>query len=234
MSRMQTHSGQKKVHKIAKASALIKLSLNIDPESILENPLFKEIVDKDECAELQQEYGHLPFHLASMRINYGLFKFFYDGVRARRSRRGEVVLVLENPEKKILIHTKRKYPAGIYRLPTGGIKYHETIFNGFYREFDEETGLLANIVQLLGIIAYDFSYMHHNLPFMSYIFKATVDGSPPQAKDFSEDITDFKWIAVKELARIIRELETIKNEWRDWGVMRAVAHRVVLETRLLV
>ena len=231
MSRLQSNIIHKRDRKPVRTSALVKLSLNIDPETVLANPLFGELVDKDELAELKQEYKRLPVHLASMRINHGLYKFFHDGVRVKRSRRGEVVLVLQNPDNEILIHTKGKYPDGIYRLLTGGIKYHETIFNGFYREFDEETGLLAQFVQLLGIVMYDFQYLQYNLPFVSYIFKASVDATPPRPKDFSEDITDFQWIPVKELKRIIRELESITNEWRDWGVMRAVAHRVVLQTQ---
>jgi 8-oxo-dGTP diphosphatase len=233
MSRLRSHPVHHKPLQPGTPEHHIQLAMNIDPKTLINDPLFNELVDRAELTELHQEYGHLPVHMATVHVSHGLFQFFRNSVKVKRNRRGEVVLMLENPDHKILVHTKGHYPAGVYRLPTGGIKYHETVFNGFYREIDEETGLLADFVQFIGIIAYVFHWGIHTLPFISYIFKVKVEDNQPQVKDTGENITDFQWIPIADLGTIAHELESIQGSWGEWGAMRAIAHRVIFDTHVM-
>lgn len=232
MSRLRSFPFHHKPHQPGPHTHKLQLTMNTNPEILINDPLFNELIDKAELKGLQQEFGRLPVHSVIAHISAGLFQFFRNSVKVKRTRRGEVVLLLENPGGKVLVHTKGHYPQEVYRLPTGGIKYHETVFNGFYREIDEETGLLADFVQFLGIITYVFHSGKHTLPFISYIFRVNVDDDQPRVKDFSENITDFKWIPAAELKDIARKLESLQDSWSDWGAMRAIAHRVIFDTHV--
>jgi 8-oxo-dGTP diphosphatase len=147
-------------------------------------------------------------------------------------RRGEVVLVICRPNGLIILHTKRFYPAGVYRLPSGGIRRGERVLEAMWRETQEETGLEVEIERFLGLLEYEFHHRDERLPFVSYVFLGRERGGYLAPQDESEQITAFRAVAVDELATVAEALRALPDPWRDWGAFRALAHDFVAERSL--
>ena len=80
-------------------------------------------------------------------------------------RRGEVVLALERPSGRLLLHRKAHYGDDTYRLLTGGIGHDEAIAAAAVRESAEETGLQVEIRRLVAVIDSTLRFGDIRLPF---------------------------------------------------------------------
>ena len=97
--------------------------------------------------------------LGWLRKRYGKFplveKVLADGdfapVRGG-GRRSEVAMAIRRPSGGILLQTKAFYPAGTFRLPTGGIKEGEDVEHALLREVHEESNLDVEIERLVAVI----------------------------------------------------------------------------------
>lgn len=153
--------------------------------------------------------------------------------RVARGRRGEVGMVIVDSARRVLTHTKPFYPAGVFRIPTGGIGENEGVLAALRREVWEETGLEAEARRLLAVVEYRFTDGVREVLFATYLFLLESDGSAPRLQDEQERITAFGWTDVAGLLRIAEQLESLASDWSDWGRFRAVAHRVAAETLAL-
>src|SRR5512141_2682583 len=111
------------------------------------------LVDEKEIARLAAKYGEPIRWEHKLDVSADML------VQRRRSlkdRRGEIVLVIPRPGKRVLLHTKEFYPANRYRLPTGGIDIGEPIEKAVRRELREETGFKIAPVRFLGVVEYQF------------------------------------------------------------------------------
>ena len=147
-------------------------------------------------------------------------------------RRGEVVLVVQRADQEVLLHTKIFYPPGVYRLPSGGVSWDETVFDALQREVYEETGFTTCQERLLGLVSYEFQGDGRSIPFVSYVFLLTGIEGRPIVQDPDEQISDFCWLPVGELpavAATLRSLEEDSPGRQDWGRFRALAHEFVVE-----
>ncbi|MCB0044364.1 MAG: NUDIX hydrolase [Caldilineaceae bacterium] len=143
-------------------------------------------------------------------------------------RRAEVVFVLEDPDRCIWVHAKRHYPARIYRLPTGGIHWSETVIDALYREVDEETGWPVNVKHFLGILEYYFHDGENAAHFASYIFYLACPPNEP-TPHAEEQITEFRRILPSQLPEITADLRNLLGDRRCWGQFRAHCHDLVHE-----
>ncbi len=148
---------------------------------------------------------------------------------ARRGRRGEVVLVLRRPDGRLWLHSKSHYPAGIYRLMSGGIVKEEPALDAAKRECWEEAGLTIPIADCLGAVRYELRRNDESLRFISYFFIFDVNDAAPASQDPSERICDYRAIAPAELPAVAAALRNAPPTWRDWGYFRAVGHDFVAE-----
>ncbi len=147
-------------------------------------------------------------------------------------RDAEVVLAAECAGGGFLLHTKKQYPAGVYRLCTGGIQRGEHLLAAVARELKEETGLRGEILRFLGILHSRFEGDGREIRFTSYVFHLRLEDAPFQPADLAEGILSFRCVSLQELNAVADELATIRNPdpfWGDWGRYRAWAHRVVVE-----
>jgi 8-oxo-dGTP pyrophosphatase MutT (NUDIX family) len=149
--------------------------------------------------------------------------------RLARGRRGEVGMVIVNPAGKVLTHTKSFYPAGIFRIPTGGIGHDERVLDALRREVWEETGLEAEVQRLLAVLEHRFTGDAREVRFATYLFLLRADGREPRLQDANERIAAFRQDDIAGLRRIAEQLEGLSGGWDDWGRFRAVAHRVAAE-----
>jgi len=197
------------------------------------NHTLAQIMTDAELASLRGRYGDFP--VQTVRIEMGPESLATYRAQLQR-RRGEILLVLARPSGDVLIHTKRIYPPGVYRLPTGGIDWNEPVPDAWHRELWEETQLKSSGERLLGVVGYEFvgrtPQGDASVPFVSFVFEELNVRGEPIPLDASEQISDFQWLPRAELRRVAAELgalDRIDRETGDWGRFRAVAHQFVLE-----
>jgi len=187
-----------------------------------------ELQAEDDLAALQSRYGSRPQIRADLEVGAEFYQQWHRRLAETRNRRAEVVLVLLNPQERILLHTKSFYPPGIFRLPTGGVKPHEDLMDALPRETFEETGYRDLDYNYLGATRYVFNLRDRALPFTSFNFSANLPDGRPRIQDHGERISGFSWITKPELSRIAGSLRDLSENWHDWGRMRAVSHEAVL------
>ena len=187
-------------------------------------------------AQQQQLEGLSMQYGKTVYVEAEIFPGFDDPVR-KPDRVGEVCMVIRRPNGKLLLSIKSIYPRGAYRLPTGGVGIGEPIIAALFREVNEETGLTVRVRRFLALISYRPTGSPAAAPvFHTFAFLLDEVGGTLGALDPSEQIEDYKEIAVAELPAVAERLESLPEDdrgivgsWRDWGRFRAVVHRAVHE-----
>lgn len=192
------------------------------------DPHFAKIYNPKILQRLRQAYGqfsqpHVDLHISSAVMLDMTLKMHH------KKRRGEVVMLIPNEQGHFWIHTKSFYPAGVYRLMTGGLEAGEKPDEALRREVFEETGFKVKIERCLGVITYNFQAHQVKLPFASYVFLTTPGQGMPHPTDPGEDIAHFQAIAPAGLLQVAQQLRSIPGHFADWGIFRAIAHQVAYE-----
>ncbi|MBN1480552.1 NUDIX hydrolase [candidate division KSB1 bacterium] len=201
---------------------------HIGLHTLFSDPLCKEMIWRDEILSIHEKYGPIDFYRFDFDVSQDYFAHWHDILRVQKKRRGEIALCVVNSHNRILLHTKLFYPSSTYRIPTGGIHFDESVIDACFRELDEETSLRAVSVNQLALLLYLFRHRQDVLPFVSYIFKVHVERDKPRVRDEGEAISGFRWITRSELGVIIQHLKSLeKNQWREWGIMRAAPHEII-------
>ena len=167
---------------------------------------------------LRKRYGKFP--LVEATLAHGDFAPVRGG-----GRRSEVAMAIRRPTGGILLQTKAFYPAGTYRLPTGGIKDGEDVEHALLREVHEESNLDVEIERLVAVI--DHSVLDGKAPFRSYMFLLRETGGTLKVNDPDEQISGWDERDVAGLERAARDLRNLDGTWRRWGMFRAVALEVL-------
>jgi ADP-ribose pyrophosphatase YjhB (NUDIX family) len=144
----------------------------------------------------------------------------------RVKRRGEVIFAIRDRAGAILLHTKSFYPAGIYRLPGGGIDWNEPVDAAMLREIREETALDARIIRFVALIEYDIAGERASFPTYLFLLDAA-DISAAHPDDPREPITAFRRVSAAGLRDAAQALRDLPADWRVWGEFRAAAHDVL-------
>ncbi len=140
---------------------------------------------------------------------------------------GEVVMVLPRPANKILVSTKRFYPEGVFRLPTGKINPAESPEQAFVRETGEETGLDPAIESKIALVVHHCSYHERSVDILSHVFLASLTRDEPEPADLQEQITAYREVAPSELIAVAERLRALPGKWRSFGRFRASVHELV-------
>ena len=186
----------------------------------------QSLVDEAELTALAARYGNPVRWSRVLEIPP---RMFGEREKALKKRRGETVLAIPRPGRRVLLHTKTFYPAGAYRLLSGGIEIGEGVEEGARREIREETGFSVQLSRFLGVVEYEFRDESHTAPWVSYLFLTEETGDLPQAIDSGEGIADFREIEWGGLVQVAEELERLPGEWNAWGRFRAIPHRLAAE-----
>lgn len=203
---------------------------------------------ESEIAEMAARYG------APRRVEVALEGRPFHPL-SQSDRYGEVCMVVRRPSGKLLTAIKTFYPAGCYRLLTGGVGHGEPIGDALLREVAEETGLDVVVRQFLAVVEYRLearddwefapkdststtsSQFPTSYGFATFAFLLDEVGGALAVHDPSERIGDFRELAVGDLPALAETLERapdsyddeIAGWWHDWGRFRAVVHRVVYD-----
>lgn len=175
---------------------------------------------------LEAEFGRGAYHQETIQADSYLFS---TRKRRMRDRRGEVVMIIQQPQDCVLIHRKTWYEPGLYRLPSGGIGIEEPIPDALERELEEETGLRIRECCLLAIVACDLVYGNRTLRFPSILFHITKTKGHLRVPDTDEDISDFQSVPIPKLSQIAARLLRTPPPRSAWGTWRAAAHKIAFE-----
>jgi ADP-ribose pyrophosphatase YjhB (NUDIX family) len=185
-----------------------------------------DLINRREIEALARQYG--PIERRSYSLEVGRRNFEDWRRELVEKRRGEVVFVVKGPVGLIL-HTKDFYPPGTYRLPSGGVRWGESVLSALHREAQEEMGLKVEVERFLGLLEYEFRCQGETMPFVSYVFLVREAGGELAPQDKEERILSFCQVPVAELAAVADSLRAMEEDWRDWGEFRAIAHDFVVE-----
>jgi 8-oxo-dGTP pyrophosphatase MutT (NUDIX family) len=157
----------------------------------------------------------------------------------KTDRDSEVCMVVRRKDGGLITATKSYYPAGIYRLLTGGVNFGESIETALLRETFEETGLDVEVRSFLAVVEYVLhppgGERSETPVFASFALLLDEVGGKLMMQDPDEDITDFATVPPEELTTLAKRLELlpsvyheqVRGTWQMWGRFRAAAHRAV-------
>lgn len=198
-------------------------------------------IDPAELDILAAEWGPPPRLSVALAVDSP----FLTGPKQKlvsNGRRGEICFVMHrgSPAGGVLLEHVAYYPAGVFRLPTGGIHAGEGVIETLAREIAEETGLTVGrgpqdvaVERLLGVVDYTFHHatLGRAAHYATYAFLVRMpQGALLDPQDPEEQLADWRWLPAGELAAAADALEgvgAVAPEWGDWGRYRAVAHRFV-------
>jgi exopolyphosphatase / guanosine-5'-triphosphate,3'-diphosphate pyrophosphatase len=141
----------------------------------------------------------------------------------RDDRNGEVLFILRTSEGKIWLQRKFEYPAGIYRLPGGGVDLGEASCDAIIREVKEETSISNSRPIPMGRLTY-VGPNDEPINWFSDLYLVDLGDFYPTPEDDEEGIED--WVAeypVDGFDMWISKLENMDDERREWGIFRAAA-----------
>lgn len=168
-------------------------------------------------------------HVEEAELNCKRESYFNKVKKAvAEDRRGEVVFCVIRPNGRIVTVTCSEYPAGIFRIPTGGIGYEEDILQAVFRETKEELGVSTEVLKLCGAIKIRFRYKTEEVMFYSYVFILKETGGNLLADASDDEVSEVREVDCAGLKEIVKSLEDIEESWNDWGRFRAVTTGAVL------
>ena len=191
----------------------------------MDDPLFESIYNDKILKNLEDRFGPFVRHHADLQASGEVLLDVMSKMESK-PRRGEVVMVVPDDRGHIWLHTKDFYPAGVYRLMTGGLETGEQPAKALLREVEEETGFKTKIDRCLAVITYTFTDNKETLPFVSYVFLTIPTTGLPRPTDPNEAISEFRAVPPDKLAEVARQLRSIPGKFSDWGGFRAIAHEL--------
>lgn len=186
-------------------------------------------VEPDELEHLRRKYGDFPVEHARLEVG----DYFFETARTpvNTTRRAEILAVVVRPDGQVLVHTKRFYPRGTYRLLSGGIRPGEPVETALAREIHEETGQDILRRCLIGVLTYEIVHRGERIDFASYVYRVDIASADVTVTDEEEEISDLRWVSFAALEGIRDRLRQVPGDWKDWGTFRALGHDFVLRHR---
>jgi len=185
----------------------------------------RPMIHDAEVELLTRTHGTPVRHTLSMQADEYIRSYRW---REDTDRRAEVVFAIEDPQGQLWLHAKSHYPSHIFRLPSGGVHWDESIEEALLREVREETNLNVQIEKFVGLLEYRFHHGGKMARFASYIFHLRSSGGCPMA-DEDESISEFRAVLPLQLAQTAADLRNLIGDRRGWGQWRAAAHDLVYQ-----
>lgn len=200
----------------------------------MKDPYFSEVYNQKILRKLAKRFGPTLYHHVNISASAGIMQQLIEKkMKGSKSRRGEVVMVIPNEQGDIWLHTKEFYPAGVFRLMSGGVETGESAPDTLVREAKEETGFDVTIDRCLAVVTYKFSNKGQKLPFVSYVLLTTSKQGQPSPTTDGEPIDGFRAIPADALFETAEMLRQLDGDFAEWGVFRAIAHELAGQALLL-
>ena len=163
-------------------------------------------------------------------IKYESPSYFYKVKDAiKRDRRAEVVFCVCRENENTVTVTCSEYPEGVYRIPTGGIRYGEDIVQAMFREVREELGLQVEVARFAGVVRIRFVSGKESIMFYSYVFILRETGGRLLLDATDDEISAVLEADISKLEEISEKLGKIEGRWSDWGKFRQVSTAAALD-----
>jgi 8-oxo-dGTP pyrophosphatase MutT (NUDIX family) len=185
----------------------------------------KPMISEEEVGELAQRFGAPVRRVFNIQADEYIRSYRW---RADSDRRAEVVFAIQDPAGRIWVHAKAHYPGHIFRLPSGGIEWQESVYQALLREVAEETGLSVVVRRFLGLIEYRFHHDGSMVKFASYVFHL-VSGSQMPCLPEDGEISQFRPILPCQLLQLSADMRNMVGDRRGWGEWRALVHDLVYD-----
>jgi len=157
-------------------------------------------------------------------------KFFAEFKhRINVERHAEVAFAVERKNGKIIVIRTNFYPAGIYRIPTGGINFGEDVIDALNREIAEELGIKTEVKRFLGAVKYLINYKDENLNFYSFVFWVKELSGEILTDAIENEIGEFIEVDHAALDEICNNLKNNTSRWKDWCGFRLQTTQFILD-----
>lgn len=185
----------------------------------------KPMISEEEVGELTQRFGAPVRRVFNIQADEYIRSYRW---RADSDRRAEVVFAIQDPAGRIWVHAKAHYPGHIFRLPSGGIEWHEGVYEALLREVAEETGLAVVVKRFVGLIEYRFHHNGSTVKFASYVFHL-LSGSQAPCLPCDGEISQFRPILPFQLLQLSADMRNMVGDRRGWGEWRSLVHDLVYD-----
>ena len=200
-------------------------------------------IDEQELAQLYAQWGAAPRRHVELAVDHPFLSGDHQ-MLVSDGRRAEICYIMHrgSPAQGVLLHIKTFYPAGAFRLPTGGIHQGEAVLATLAREILEETGLqvgttpeTVRVERYLGALSYRFHHRSRNAgyDYATYHFLVQMPaGAQLNPQDPRESIGGWQWTPPAGLWQVADGLQSVgavAPDWADWGRYRSLSHRFVAE-----
>jgi 8-oxo-dGTP pyrophosphatase MutT (NUDIX family) len=142
-------------------------------------------------------------------------------------RTAEVAMLVMREPGWMLLQSKRSYPTGLFRVPTGTIEASESAEATMRRELHEEANLVPSSARRLFTLRYTLG--GRATPFYSEGWLIESCSGELRPNDPSEAISAWREGQLVELATICAELRGLDGRWRPWGWFRSAVHELYYE-----
>ena len=168
-------------------------------------------IGEDEINCLIEKYGK-PKSLA-FKASFLDFECNLIQRSKQKGRLHDVTCFIRHPNGGYVVIQKHQYgKSGIYRAPSGGSVFGETIEHAGIREMHEETGLDVKLDRFILDISLDVICESEHIPWRSFVFLASILGGEMKPIDTFE-IFDVKILSREELLGPIDKLMVASG----WG-----------------
>ena len=114
------------------------------------------------------------------------------------TRRHDVTFAILAGDGRIVVIRKPQYPAGAWRIPSGGIRPGEAFAEGTAREAFEETGLEIELTGYPLVVRAAFTHRGHADRWTTHVVTARAAGGALDPRDIGE-IDAARWMTLAEL-----------------------------------
>lgn len=181
----------------------------------------QNLSDAREFEYLKNKYGKN----AVIKQNYHTYtnKKFYNEFNRNieTDRRGEVAFFLQRKNGRFVLVRTSFYPQGLYRVPTGGIQFGESVEHALFREIKEELGVEVEVKEFLGVAEHNISYENEKtLNFCSFVFWLNEVSGELIHDATQNEISGYIEADKEKICEVSDFLKNMNGKWKDWSSFR--------------
>ncbi|MBN2229158.1 MAG: NUDIX hydrolase [Candidatus Thorarchaeota archaeon] len=168
-------------------------------------------VNDEEMLSLIERFGE-P-HRLHFSANFLRFECDLVKLSREKGRLHDVTCFIRQKDNRYVVIQKHQYArTGIYRAPSGGRHFGESIEEAAHREMYEETGLTIRLVHLVLDVSLDVVCNDEVIPWRSFVFLAEPTGGDMKPIDVRE-IFD---VSVMTRDQLLTDVDRLMQE-SGWG-----------------